>query len=143
MTMPMRVPILALTAGLILAACGKEKLPSRDEIPILRNCVFQLQQAVLQRSPEAVDSLTSAKALDAGLSADSLLKFVYGPTGDFPFLQFGNYSIFYNDNIAVVSCTISDSAEQVNRPIKLTFRKVDKVWLLKSFRAIDSGTSSP
>ena len=120
----------------IWAGCDREKLPSRDEIPILRERVYQLEQAVLRRSPAAIDSLASAEILDAGMGSDSLLSFVYGPGGDFPFAKFDKYSIFYDNNIAVISCVIADSAGQVRRPVKLIYRKYDKTWLLKSFQAV-------
>jgi len=120
----------------VVAGCDSDKLPSRDEIPVLRERVYQLEQAVLRRSPLAIDSMASIELLDAGLSSDSLLSFVYGPEDDFAFARFDNYSIFYNRKFAVVTCEIADSTGEVNRPVKLVFSKHDKAWLLKGFETV-------
>jgi len=125
----------------IWAGCSEEKLPSRDEIPILRERVYQLEQAVLRRSPAAIDSLASSEILEAGLSSDSLLNFVYGAGDDFKFAKFDKYSIFYDNKIAVVSCVIADSAGETVRPVKLVYRKYDKAWLLTSFQAVSDTAS--
>jgi hypothetical protein len=121
--------------------CGREKLPSREEIPILREKLFALQTAVLQRNPSAIDSLASAQMLDKGESADSLLSLVYGPQGDFRFKEFGDYSIFFGNKVAVISCKIIDSAANVSYPVKFTYKKYDKVWLLNSFKVTDEAAS--
>lgn len=144
MTMGRMTTIMAVAclACCVAAGCGNDKLPSRDEIPILRERVYQLEQAVLRHNPAAVDSLASTELLDAGLSSDSLLSFVYGPENSFAFAKFDKYSIFYNRNLAVVTCVIADSTGEVTRPVKLIFSKHDKAWLLKGFEAVADTTPS-
>jgi hypothetical protein len=123
---------------LLLAACGEEELPSRDEIPVLRQCVFALEQAIASGDPLILDSLLSVEILDEGQSSDSLLNFVFGSDRDFPFHRLGDCEIFYTNEVAVVDCYVMDSTETADRPLKLHFKKFDEQWLLKKFEAGDS-----
>lgn len=132
-----------MALGLLIGAgCEKEKLPSRDEIPILRERVYKLEQAVLHRSTAEIDSLASAEMLERGLSADSLLGLVYGPDRDRPFAKFDNYTIFYDRSLALVTCDIADSTADAGRPVKLIYHKYGDRWLLRSFQpAADSSAA--
>jgi hypothetical protein len=137
MTKKVMLAVLAIFLSIGLApSCSQEKLPSRDEIPILRKNFFALQQAVLNKNRGAIDSLTSAQIVEKGESADSLLSLVYGPNGDFAFKEFSDYSIFFGNNVAVISCKISDSSGTVNIPAKFTYKKYDKSWLLAEFKTV-------
>ncbi|MCP4685945.1 MAG: hypothetical protein GY867_10955 [bacterium] len=132
-----------LTVAVILGAlagCGEEELPSRDEIPILRQRVFALEQAIASGDPLILDSLLSVEILDEGLSSDSLLGFVFGPDNDFPFHRLGDCEIFYTKEVAVVDCHVMDSTETADRPIKLHFKKFDEIWLLRKF---EGGETTP
>ncbi len=116
-----------------LAGCGGDDLPSRDEIPVLRQRVFALEQAIVSGNPVVLDSILSVEILDEKQSSDSLLNFVFGPDRDFPFHRLGGCEIFYTKDLAVVDCFLMDSTETTNRPIKLYFKKFDTLWLLTRF----------
>ncbi len=125
---------VALAAGLALwAGCDKQMSPPRDQIPMIKKAVFALQERVKTRDRAAIDSLLSAKILDNKQSSDSLLGFVYGPSGDFAFEQFGSCDIAYTREIAEASCFVMDSAHGKDRPIRLSFIKDDTLWLLSAF----------
>ena len=127
---------------LIVGGCGQEELPSRDQIPILKQNLYALEQAVDTRNRVAIDSLLSVEILDAGQDSDSLLRFVYGLSDDFPFYRLGNYDIFYSNDIAVINCYIMDSTEQTNRPLRLQYKHNQELWLLKEFRVGDPDTTA-
>lgn len=126
--------ILALMAVLVMAGCGGDDLPSRDEIPIIRKRVAALEEAIAAADPARLDSLLSVEILDENQDSDSLLSFVYGPEGEFPFYRLGGCEIFYTKELAVVDCYVMDSTESTARPIKLFFTKAQDVWLLKRFK---------
>lgn len=125
--------ILGFTA-LLIAGCGGEKLPSRDEIPKIREKLFALEQGILKRDRTGLDSLISVDILDFKESSDSLLRFVYGPDALFPFRRLGDYTIFFNKNIAVIDCFIMDSTGGRDRPLRLMYKLQHDVWLLTEFR---------
>lgn len=129
--------ILATTAlsGLLLfASCGKERTPSRDHYPVLKDNVFYLQQAVAAKDRATLDSLMRADKLDRSLSVDSLLSFVFGPRGDYPFEVFGDCEIIYTDQKARIDCWIMDSTRTQNRPITFTYVNADDtLWWVKRF----------
>jgi len=135
--------LVLILVGLVLffAGCAEEKLPSRDQIPILKQSLYALEQAVNVRNRAAVDSLLSVEILDAGQDSDSLLRFVYGPADDFPFYRLGDYDIFYSNDIAVINCYIMDSTEQTDRPLRLLYKHKEELWLLKEFRVGDADTT--
>ena len=123
-----------ISMAILLGACDDEpRTPPRDQIPILKQVVFKLQEHVKERNRAAIDSMLSAKILDNQQSSDSLLSFVYGPEGDFAFTQFGRCDIFYTKANAEARCYVMDSSSQSDRPIRLSFIKDDTLWLLESF----------
>lgn len=125
-----------------LVGCGTET-PSRDHMPALQKILFQLQEAVVGQNRAAIDSLLSIDILSAGESSDSLLSFVYGANGDFSFERFGNYQIYYTDELARIDCFVMDSLGDTARPIILTLVNQHNLWLLKRFdikEAADSVT---
>lgn len=136
-----RLAPLLLVALALLAGCGGEELPSRDQIPVLRANLYALEQGIKARDRTAIDSLLSVDILDAGQSSDSLLNFVYGPAGDRPFARLGNYNIFYNNQLAVINCYIMDSTEQIDRPLKLRYGYKTDLWLLKWFGVGDTAAA--
>ncbi len=117
---------------LIMAGCG-QKTPSRDHIPILRQRVFQLQEAIRERNRAAIDSLSSLRILSANQDSDSLLRFVYGPDDDYPFDRLGDYEIFYTQNRAQIDCYIIDSTGSKDRPLRVNFIYEHDLWLLERF----------
>lgn len=125
-----------LAAALLLVSCGKEKMPDRNEIPVLKSRLYDLQEAVKSRDRAVIDSLLSVQILDLGLSSDSLLSFVYNFEGAyFPFERFGDYSIIYLDDKARIDCYVMDSTGATDRPVSLTLVKEHDLWLLKRFQA--------
>ena len=131
---PRRVLIL-LTVGILIVmivACGP-KTPSRDHIPVLKQRLYELQLAVVDKNRAAIDSLLSVKMLDIKQSSDSLLSFVYGPNGDFAFEQFGNYEIAYTQDKARIDCFVMDTAHAKDRPMTFTLVLDDEMWLFKRF----------
>jgi len=121
----------------LLIGCDEQKPPSRDQIPVLRQRLFDLGQAIAARSAPALDSMMSVDILDYGLSSDSLLRFIYGPQFDNPFMSLGDYRILYNDNIAVIECYAMDTSGQAGQPVKLLFKSEDDIWLLTKFESFN------
>ncbi|MDX9857307.1 MAG: hypothetical protein RBT76_05930 [candidate division Zixibacteria bacterium] len=130
----MKRAVLAVAIVALFVACGKETTPSRDHYPVLREKVFRLQQAVAAKNPAAIDSLMSAEVEDLNLGPDSLLSFVYGPSGALAFETFGDCEILYTDKKARIDCWIMDSTHAQDRPVTFTFvSSDDTLWLLKRF----------
>jgi len=123
-----------LLAAALLGGCRSEKLPSRDEIPLLRQQFFALEQALKQKSAAGIDSLASTDLRAGGRIPDSLLAFVYGPAGEFGFTRFDDYTIFFNNELAIINCDLIDSSGAQRRPARFDFRKQDDRWLLKSYQ---------
>jgi len=126
--------ILMLAPAALLISCGEEKPPSRDVFPVIKERLFTLQQAVENKQPAVIDSLMSRDALEKGMDADSLLRFVYGPDGSFPFKRFGEYDIVHTDRIAQVICYVMDSTADRSRPMRFLFQpRGDEDWVVRSF----------
>ena len=131
---PAGIAILIITGALMLSGCSADELPSRDQIPILRENLFALEQAIKARSRAALDTLLSVDILDVGQDSDSLLRFVYGPEDDFPFSRLGGYQIFFSHDLAVIDCFIMDSTDSRNRPLRLSYKHDQETWLLNRFQ---------
>ena len=68
--------ILIVLASLALLAAGcSEETPSRDHIPLIKERVYLLQQAVKEKNRAAIDSLMSSEILSYRQGSDSLLRF--------------------------------------------------------------------
>ncbi len=152
---------LALAATLLAAGCGKEEPPKRNQIPIIKESIYNLQQAVKDRDRVGLDSLLSARIIDNGESGDSLLSFCFGPEGQFGFDRFGDCEIVYTADHAIARCYVTDTAGLRNGPIRLTFehheigpkKERKSVWLLSNFDqkplssdttdAIDTSSATP
>ena len=133
MTSPKKLSAYLIGITLLVAGCSEEKSPPRDQIPILRERLYSLEQVILRKDRAAIDSLLSTEILDYHESSDSLLNFVYGSDRDRSFVRLGDYQIFYNFDLAVATCYLMDSLGTKDRPVKFTFKKDDGVWLLKKF----------
>lgn len=135
--------VLAVSAVLSWGCMTEPEPPSREQIPLLRQQLFRLQEAVRLRNGAAIDSLLSVEILNEGLSRDSLLRFVYGAADTIPFVRIANYQIVFDNNRARIDCELVDSASQ-NRPIVLTWLLADSTWLLKRFApAAPAETATP
>jgi hypothetical protein len=124
---------LSLSLILALVCCRGDKLPSRDQIPVLRQTLGNLERAIAARSAVAIDSMASVDMVELGLSSDSLMSLVYGSERDFSFARLGNYEIFYDRERAMIDCEIQDSSNAPGRTIKLYFKLDGKRWLLTRF----------
>ncbi len=131
-TLKLSIGGLALLVSLA-AGCGKETTPNRDHIPELRQQLYKLQLAVVDKNRAAVDSLLSVDILDIDQNSDSLFNFVYGAGARFEFRQFGNAAITYTSNKARIDCFIMDSTALEKRPITFTLILDDDNWLFKRF----------
>ncbi len=131
--MKMSVHAALISLVLIIAAGCGEKTPNRDYIPILKERVYLLLQAVKNRDAIALDSLLTDDLKDSPSGMDSLVKFVTEPNGTFPFARFGECEIYYDDRKARADCYITDSLGKGERRITLTYENRKDRWLLKSF----------
>jgi hypothetical protein len=128
------IAALPVAALMLVVGCG-EKTPNRDYIPVIKDRVFLLQEAVKNRDAMALDSLMARDLKESNSGADSLVKFVTGPDGSFPFARFANCEIYYNDNRARADCTIMDAEGKGDRRITLTLENEKDRWLLKRFES--------
>lgn len=132
--------VVALPAllGLALFSC-QEKAPNRDFIPILKQQVYALQEAVKGTDRSRLDSLLMDDLREAN-GADSLIRFVGGTDGQFRFTQFAQCEIYYNDDKARADCVLLDSAGQAGPAVTLTLVNHRGKWLLKRFETKPSGS---
>lgn len=140
--MSVSVKFVGLVLLLAVVGCGPDKLPSRDHIPVLKQRLYALEQGLVAGDRAALDSMMSVKILDVGQDSDSLLRFVYGADGRWPFHRLGDYNIFFSNKIAVINCYIMDTTEQRDRPLKLMYELDDQLWLLTRFDVGDTDTTS-
>ncbi len=126
-------PVFLLST--ILISCSKEKTPSRDHIPLIKEQLSRLQEGVKNKNTSLIDSVLSVNILKNQQSSDSLLKFVYGPEGHYVFESFGEPVIIYTDEVAKVEAYIRDNTHQTNRPVIFLFIFDDDRWLLSKFDA--------
>lgn len=140
--MSVSVKFVGLVLLLAVVGCGPDKLPSRDHIPVLKQRLYALEQGLVAGDRAALDSMMSVKILDVGQDSDSLLRFVYGADGRWPFHRLGDYNIFFSNEIAVINCYIMDTTEQRDRPLKLMYELDDQLWLLTRFDVGDTDTTS-
>lgn len=140
--MSVSVKFVGLVLLLAVVGCGPDKLPSRDHIPVLKQRLYALEQGLVAGDRAALDSMMSVKILDIGQDSDSLLRFVYGADGRWPFHRLGDYNIFFSNKIAVINCYIMDTTEQRDRPLKLMYELDDQLWLLTRFDVGDTDTTS-
>ncbi len=125
--------VLVLAMVMIYGGCEK-KSPKRDQIPLLKEKVFGLQEAVKAENRAAIDSMLSVKIIDNGQSSDSLLSFVYGPDRSFAFERFGNCEIIYTNDKARIECWVMDSTSQQDRPVTFFMALQKDMWLFTSFQ---------
>ncbi len=130
-TLNSSLPIFIIAVAII--SCGKEKTPSRDHIPLIKERLGRLQEGVKNKSAVSIDSVLSVDILKNQQSSDSLLKFVYGADGLFSFETFEQPVIVYTDKVAKVEAYLSDGTHQTDRPVIFTFIYDDDQWLLNKF----------
>ena len=133
----MRYYLLMLACFSLLMTLGggcNEETPSRDHIPVLRQQLYNLQEAIRTKDRVLLDSLLSVQILSNKQNSDSLLSFVFNYNDRyFPFERFGDYVISYTEDKARIDCYIMDSTSALERPIVLTLVYEHDMWLLKRF----------
>ncbi len=127
-----RLVIMGLLALVLGSACT-EDTPSRENIPVLKERIYVLQEAIRERNRPMLDSLLSSRILTYDQSSDSLLSFCWGPDNSFAFERLGDCEIFYTDDKAFADCFVMDSTGTKERPIHLRFINQGDVWLLERF----------
>jgi hypothetical protein len=129
------VPISILAAALIGAATGCEfkKNISRDEIPIIKKSVGEIETAIRADDAAGLDSLLSNEAARSGTSARSILDFVYhsGPNDTLAeFVGFTDKQIFFRGDAARVDASISGPGGPV-ADVTITLKKEHDIWRIK------------
>lgn len=102
---------------------------SRDEIPIIKESVAALEAVLKVRNTVYLDSLLSSEAAGQGMSADSIMKFVYAD-GLSEFVGFTGKQIFFRGDAARIDCNIT-GPDGPTRDVTLTLRFENGAWLLK------------
>ncbi|MCM2271152.1 MAG: hypothetical protein NDJ18_01170 [candidate division Zixibacteria bacterium] len=116
--------------GLIAFEGCKEKTPNRDYIPVIKQRVYLLQQAIKERSKVALDSLLTDEYASVS-GADSVVQFSYGADPNFQFDRFGRTEIFYTDSRARVDGNIVGVDGRILKEMTLTYEHRGERWLLK------------
>lgn len=124
--------VLAVSFLTLSIGCSV-KAPKREHIPVLKEMLFKLQQAVKAQDRAAIDSLLSVRIISNNQNSDSLLRFVYGPDNDFAFERFGNYDIVYTGDKARIDCLVMDTTSSPDRPVTFALAYEHDLWLLTSF----------
>lgn len=123
--------LLLMVLTLILAGCKREAKLPREEGPRIRAALAEVEAAIRDRDRQKLDSLLHPEAIEEGLTADSVLSFIY-LTPDFKFSGFTNKMIIQRNPYARIDCDVLGTAENL-RPITVTMKQdKDKDWRLKA-----------
>jgi hypothetical protein len=133
--------VLVVAAGWLIlacAGCAQKQQMSPDEIPAIKATLKAVEQVVRTRRTTYLDSLFTSDAASAGSSAQKIMAFVYSAGVD-SFIGFTDKQIAFRGDAARIDCLIT-GASGVERPVTITMRKEDGVWLLKKIEPrVDSG----
>jgi len=125
-----KVVVIAAAAGLaIIAGCKQQPQMSPDEIPAIKSTLRAVEQVIRTRNSTYLDSLFSSDAAAAGSSAQKVMAFVYSAGVD-SFVGFTRKQIVFRGDAARIDCDIT-STSGILRPVTITMRKEDGVWLFK------------
>ncbi len=124
------VCVIVLAIALSAAWSCREKSPSRDYIPIIKQRIYVVQEAIKSRGKNAIDSLLTEEYAAAG-GADSLVRFANGSDPTFAFSRFAHTEIYYTNDKARVDCAIVGQDNRSLRSATLTFERNKDRWLLK------------
>lgn len=128
--MRLKTAIIGVGVMVIAAAGCREKSPSRDYIPIIKQRIYVVQEAIKSRGKNAIDSLLTTEYAASG-GADSLVQFANGSEPGFVFARFANTEIYYTNDKARVDCIIVGENGLRLRSATLTFEHFKDQWLLK------------
>jgi hypothetical protein len=133
--------VLIVAAGwliIVTAGCGQKQQMSPDEIPAIKATLKAVEQVVRTRRTTYLDSLFSSDAASVGSSAQKIMAFVYSAGVD-SFIGFTDKQIAFRGDAARIDCQIT-GVSGVKRPVTITMRKEDGVWLLKKIEPrVDNG----
>lgn len=129
---------LAALALCGLSGCG-EDIPDRDLIPVIKDRIFVVQEAVRSQDLAALDSLITDQAEQRRCGGDSLIRYVHSGHG---FSRFGNCEIFYTRSRARADCFVIDTVGTESLRLTLTFARSGERWLLDRFEPAPADTTS-
>lgn len=129
-----------LLVALLVPGC-KEKTPNRNYIPVIKQRVFVLQQAIKDRSKTALDSLLTEEYRSRS-GADSVVQFSYGEDPTFQFDHFGGAEIFYTDSRARVDGNVVGVDGRILKEMTLIYEHQGERWLLKRIGTIERSPDS-
>lgn len=121
--------ILALAVLAGAAGCEKKRQVASEEIPYIKNSVVALENVIKAHNGIILDSILSSEAKGVGTTAEGMLAFVYTDSLR-EFVGFTDKEIVFRGDAARVDCNIA-GADGYRRPVTITLRKEDKVWLIK------------
>jgi hypothetical protein len=121
--------IIAGWLAISAAGCAQKQQMSPDEIPAIKATLKAVEQVVRTRRTTYLDSLFSSDAASAGSSAQKIMAFVYSAGVD-SFIGFTDKQIAFRGDAARIDCRIT-GASGVERPVTITMRREEGVWLLK------------
>lgn len=112
-----------------LSGCEKRRQVAAEEIPYIKNSVVALENVIKAHNSIILDSILSSEATGVGTTAEGMLAFVYTDSLR-EFVGFTDKEIVFRGNAARVDCNIA-GADGYRRPVTITLRKENKVWLIK------------
>ncbi len=122
--------LMAVGFTLVSVSCSN-KAPNRTYIPVIKDRLYLVQEALRTRNSVGLDSLVSEELKEDTASFRNMIELIYGREGDFTFQRFGDCEIVYDDNAARADCISLDSAGQRGRALIVTLERHNKSWLLK------------
>ena len=116
---------------LAIAGCS-EKGPSRDEIPIIKSLLGQLETATKEHNAARIDSLIIADAFQDGYNSIKFLSQVY-PGDSSDFYTLGSREFYYTKDHGVVNCRIMANSADTGRAMEIDLVKKGDRWLIEKF----------
>ncbi|MDD4050286.1 MAG: hypothetical protein PHR28_00125 [candidate division Zixibacteria bacterium] len=120
---------LAAALLLVSAGCERKRQVSSEEIPFIKNSIVAFENVIKAHNGILLDSILSSDAAAAGTTSEDLLKFVYTDSLR-EFVGFTDKEIIFRGDVARVDCDLT-GADGYRKPVTITLRKEDKVWLIK------------
>jgi hypothetical protein len=118
---------------LSVLSCSSKKNPPRDEIPVIKDLLADLEMAIKDKNPEVIDSLMADNAAELGYNSEQILSAVYSDTGENQSYSFGKRDFFYVKDKARVNCFIIADSTDPGRELEITLIKKDNRWKIKRF----------
>ena len=132
--------LMAVGFTLLSVSCSNET-PNRNYIPVIKDRLYLVQEALRTRNSVGLDSLVSEGLREDTASFRNMIELIYGRGGDFTFQRFGDCEIVYNDNAARADCFSLDLTGQRGRALIVTLERHNKIWLLKRIQEAHPSTN--